>query len=318
MKILITGASGFIGSFIAEEGLARGMEVWAGVRSSSSKKYLRDERLHFIDLCFADREKLRSQISEHTAKYGKWDYIVHNAGITKCLNPTDFDKVNFLNTENFVEALQAAGATPSKFVFMSSLSARPEPDTAYGISKRKAEMFLESQTNFPYIILRPTGVYGPRDKDYFLMFKTVNSGWNFTAGFQPQRLTFIYVKDLVKAVYLALESDVRQKIYCIADGDVYSDAEYTEIIMRALGKKRVIRIRVPLFLLKTVCTAAEFFGKLSGIPATLNRDKYRIMRQRDWTCDTQLIRDDLNFRADYSLERGIFECTTWYRDNKWL
>jgi len=313
MKILITGASGFIGSFLVEEALNRKYEVWAGIRSSSSKEYLQDPRISFIDLNYADKEKLKQQISEHVFKHGKWDYIIHNAGLTKSLDIRDFEKVNYLFTRQFIEALQESNAVPAKFILMSSLSASPNSESAYGKSKLKAEHFLESQTNFPYIILRPTGVYGPRDKDYLLMLKTVDAGWDVTAGFKPQKLTFIYVKDLAKAVFLALESPIVNKAFFVTDGNVYTDKTYTQIVKTALGKKFTIKIRVPLFVLKDVSTLSEWFAHLTKKPSTLNRDKYKIMKQRDWTCDTLPLQQELGFQADYDLEKGIAECVKWYR-----
>ena len=79
-KILITGASGFIGSFIVEEALNRGMEVWAAVRRTSSRRYLQDSRINFIELDFDSEERLKEQLGDH-----EFDYIVHAAGVTKCL-----------------------------------------------------------------------------------------------------------------------------------------------------------------------------------------------------------------------------------------
>lgn len=315
MKILITGASGFIGSFLVEEALNRKYEVWAGIRSSSSKEYLQDTRISFIDLNYADKEKLKQQISEYVSLHGKWDCIIHNAGLTKSLDIIDFDKVNYLFTCRFIEALQESNAIPVKFILMSSLSAYPNPESAYGKSKLKAERFLESQTNFPYIIFRPTGVYGPRDKDYLLMLKTIDAGWNVTAGFESQKLTFIYVKDLAKAAFFALESPISNKAYFITDGNVYSDENYTQIVKAALGKKFTVKIRVPLFVLKGISVLSEWLAHLTKKPSTLNRDKYKIMKQRDWTCDTLPLQQDLGFKADYDLERGIAECVKWYREN---
>ncbi|MDR1437339.1 MAG: NAD(P)-dependent oxidoreductase, partial [Candidatus Symbiothrix sp.] len=101
-KILITGASGFIGSFLVEEALHRGYETWAGIRTTSSKEYLRDERITFISLPFSNPAALKEQIRKHAAQAGKWDYIIHNAGITKCLNQNDFDNVNYLYTRYFI------------------------------------------------------------------------------------------------------------------------------------------------------------------------------------------------------------------------
>lgn len=313
MKILITGASGFIGSFLVEGALDRRYEVWAGVRRSSSREYLQDSRISFIDLNYSDKEQLKQQISEHVSQYGKWDYIIHNAGLTKSLDIRDFEKVNYLFTRQFIEALQETNTIPAKFILMSSLSAYPNPESEYGKSKLKAEHFLESQTGFPYIILRPTGVYGPRDKDYLLMLKTVDAGWVVTAGFKPQKLTFIYVKDLVTVAYLALESPLSNKAYFITDGNVYTDKTYAQIVKTALGKKFAIKIRIPLLILKTVSVLAEGFAHLTKEPSTLNRDKYLIMKQRDWTCDISPVQQDLGFQADYDLDKGIAKCVKWYR-----
>ena len=317
-KILITGAGGFIGSFLVEEALNKGWQTWAGIRQTSSKEYLCDKRISFTDLNFSEKDKLKKQILEHVELQGKWDFIIHNAGVTKCLDTADFEKVNYLFTRHFIEALQEANAIPEKFILMSSLSAHPHSETAYGKSKWKAEQFLQEQADFPTIILRPTGVYGPREKDYYLMLKTIQSGLDVAAGFKPQQLTFIYVKDLVKAAFLALENSIKNKTYFVTDGNIYSDQEYTRIAKIALGKKRIIRLRVPLGLLKIISIVCESFSKITKKPSTLNRDKYKIMKQRDWTCDSSPLYKDLVFQADYDLNRGMKECVDWYRTNGWL
>jgi len=334
MKILITGASGFIGSFLIEKALDKGFDTWAGIRKTSSREYLKDPRIKFIDFDFRDKDRLKKQLEEFSAINGKFDYIVHNAGVTKCLNASDFDKVNYLNTRNFVEALQETDNTPKKFVLMSSLSSyglgdeinytplkltdTPKPNTAYGISKLKAEQFLQSTTDFPYMILRPTGVYGPREKDYFLMLKTVKSGLDVGAGFKPQHLTFIYVKDLVDAVFLALESPLSNKGYFVADGDVYTDKEYTGLVKEIVGRKHVLNIKVPLWVLKCISIVAESVSKITKKPSTLNRDKYKIMKQRNWECDIQPLIDDLGFSPQYNLRNGLKESYDWYKQNEWM
>jgi nucleoside-diphosphate-sugar epimerase len=233
-----------------------------------------------------------------------------------------------------IDALIAADCIPDKFILISSLSAFgvgdetnytpikltdiPTPNTAYGISKLKAEQYLQQKINFPYIILRPTGVYGPREKDYFLMLKTVQSGFDIGAGFKSQHLTFIYVKDLVDAVFLAIENNHVNKAYFVADGDVYTDREYTALVKKILNKKRVISINIPLFLLKIVSFAAEGFSKITKKPSTLNRDKYKIMKQRNWECDIEATKKDLNFKPKYNLEKGLEESVKWYKENNWL
>jgi len=333
-KILITGASGFIGSFLIEKALEMGFETWAGVRKTSSREYLHDSRIKFIDFDFRDKDRLISQLIDFSAKNSRFDYIVHNAGITKCLDASDFDKVNYMNTRNFIEALQESGNTPEKFILMSSLSSYgigdevnytsikltdvPNPNTAYGISKLKAEQFLQSTVGFPYMILRPTGVYGPREKDYFLMLKTVKSGLDVGAGFKPQHLTFIYVKDLVDAAFLALESSLSNKGYFVSDGDVYTDKEYTAMVKETVGRKYVLNLKVPLWILKTVSVIAESISKITKKPSTLNRDKYKIMKQRNWECDIQPLIDDLGFSPKYNLRSGLKESYDWYKQNGWI
>lgn len=333
-RILITGASGFIGSFLIEKALEKGYETWAGIRKNSSREYLKDSRIQFIDLNFGNKQALASQIRDFVSKYGKFDFIVHNAGVTKCLNPSDFDKVNFENTANFIDALIDTDATPEKFILMSSLSSFglgdevnytpiklsdiPNPNTAYGKSKLKAEQYLQATKNFPYIIFRPTGVYGPREKDYFLMIKTVRSGLDVGAGFKPQHLTFIYAKDLVAAVFLGIESSVKNKDYFVADGDVYTDKEYTQLVKETIGKKHVFSLKVPLWFLKGVSVIAEEISKLTKKPSTLNRDKYKIMKQRNWECDITPLVNDLGFSPKYNLQKGLEESVKWYIDNNWL
>ena len=161
-KILITGASGFIGGFLVEEALRRGYETWAGIRAGSSKAHLQDKRIHFIDLKYGDQEALTAQLSDFAREHGAWDYVIHNAGLTKTLDKRNFFRVNAENTHRFIEALAAAGCKPKKFLLMSSLSSygrgdektfRPirlddpqRPDTAYGQSKLEAENYIRKQT----------------------------------------------------------------------------------------------------------------------------------------------------------------------------
>lgn len=333
-RILVTGASGFIGSFLIEKALERGFETWAGIRKTSSREYLQDSQINFIDFNFSDKTKLRDQLIKFVAEHGRFDYVIHNAGVTKCLNPDDFYRVNYKYTANFIDALTETNAIPQKFILMSSLSAFgmcdevdytpikltdiPNPNTAYGKSKLKAEQYLQSQKNFPYIILRPTGVYGPREKDYFLMIKTVKSGLDVGAGFKPQHLTFIYVRDLVEAAFLGLESSIKNKAYFVADGDVYTDKQYTALVKEVIGKKCVLSIKVPLWLLKIISVAAESISKLTKKPSTLNQDKYKIMKQRNWECDITPLVNDFGFDPEYKLKKGLIESVEWYKDNGWL
>lgn len=333
-QILITGASGFIGSFLVEEALSKGFKVWAGVRKKSSREYLKNPSIQFIYLDFSSSEKLTKQLQEFASSHGKFDYIIHNAGVTKTLYNEEFDRVNFTYTVNFVNALEMASCVPQKFVLMSSLSVmgcgdekeytpmqisqKPNPNTAYGKSKLKAEQFLQEKKSFPYMILRPTGVYGPRERDYFMVVKSIQSGLDVQAGIKKQLLTFIYVKDLATAAILAAESSITNKTYFVTDGKQYSGEEYTSIVRRLLKKRRVLRVKVPLCILAVVCWISEKISKLSQKPSTLNMDKYQIMKQRNWSCSSREIEKDLHFKPLYDLSKGVEESIKWYKEHKWI
>lgn len=333
-KVLVTGASGFIGSFLVEGALERGMQTWAGIRKTSSWKYLQDKRIRFAELNFGDKQKLKEQLAAHKQEHDGWDYIVHCAGVTKCLHKEDFDKGNFQATVNFVEALKELDMVPERFIYISSLSIfgpiheedyapisecdEAQPNTAYGVSKLKSEKYLQSLTDFPYVIYRPTGVYGPRERDYFLMAQSVKQHVDFAAGFKRQDITFIYVKDLVQAVYLGVKPEALRRAYFVSDGQVYASSTFSDLIKKELGNPWLVRIKCPLVILKLISIVAEAGAKCLGKTSTLNRDKYNIMKQRNWRCDISPIVKELGFCPEYLLERGVQETIAWYKEEKWL
>ncbi|MBP1639303.1 MAG: UDP-glucose 4 epimerase [Bacteroidetes bacterium] len=333
-KVLITGASGFIGSFLVEKALASGYETYAGVRAGSSLEYLQDERIRFVNLYYSDQKQLTTQLRNMTVSEGKFDYIVHNAGVTKSVNRNAFERVNFQFTANLIDALIDADAVPEKFVLMSSLSVMgpgdelhysaiqhhdvPQPNTAYGRSKLHAEEYLRAQTNFPYVILRSSGVYGPREKDYLMMIKTMKLGLDISAGMRQQRLTFVYVRDLAEAVFIALQCPVTGKSYFVTDGNEYTDREYTALLRELLGKKLVLRLTIPLSVIKLISIATEEVSKITKQASTLNRDKFRIMKQRNWLCDVEPLHNELGFHAAYDLRKGLEESIRWYREHHWI
>ena len=127
-SVLVTGASGFIGSFIVEEALRRGFGVWAGIRSSSSREYLQDRKIHFLELDFAHPNELRAQLSGHKGTYSKFDYIIHCAGVTKCVDKSDFERVNYLQTKYFIDTLRELNMIPQT-VYLYQYLERIRPDT---------------------------------------------------------------------------------------------------------------------------------------------------------------------------------------------
>ena len=338
-RILVTGASGFIGSFIVEEALSRGYEVWAAVRRSSSRQFLTDSRIHFIELNLSSEQKLTQQMEGST-----FDYVVHAAGVTKCLHKEDFFRINTEGTKNLVKALLALQMPLKRFVYISSLSImgaireqqpyteilesdEPQPNTAYGRSKLEAEHWLnnlneefrmENEASFPFVILRPTGVYGPRERDYFMMAKSIKAHTDFAVGYKPQDITFVYVTDVVQAVFLAFEKGQTGRSYFLSDGEVYRSSTFSDLIRKELGNPWWIRIIAPLWLLRIITFVGESVGHLTGKVTALNNDKYYIMRQRNWRCDISPARQELGFEPQVKLAEGVRRSILWYKENGWL
>ena len=338
-KILITGASGFIGSFIVEEALRQGLETWAAVRKSSSKAFLQDERIHFIELNLSSDEALKEQLQGHA-----FDYVVHAAGVTKCLHKEDFRRINTEGTMNLVRAIMELKMPLKRFVYISSLSIMgaireqqpyteiqendtAQPNTAYGKSKLEAEEWLSrlnkelgarNEELLPYVILRPTGVYGPRERDYFMMFKSIKAHTDFAVGYQQQDITFVYVTDVVQAVFLALEKGKTGRRYFLSDGAVYQSSTFSNLIRKELGNPWWIRITAPIWLLRIITFCGEYFGRMTGKVTALNNDKYNIMRQRNWRCDITPAKEELGYEPKVQLGEGVKRSVKWYQENGWL
>lgn len=329
-KILVTGASGFIGSFIVEEALRRGYDVWAAVRGSSSRQFLTDSRINVIELDLSSEAILKEQLSNHV-----FDFVVHAAGVTKSLHKEDYFRINTEGTKNIVRALLSTKMPLKRFVYISSLSImgaireeqpyteilesdEARPNTAYGHSKLAAEQWLDTQKDLPYVILRPTGVYGPRERDYYMMFKSIRSHTDFAVGFKRQDITFVYVTDVVQAVFLAMDKGITGRRYFLSDGEVYQSSTFSDLIRKELGNPWWIRITAPLWVLRIVTSCGELAGHLTGKVTALNNDKYHIMRQRNWRCDIDPARRELGYIPQIKLEEGVKRSIQWYKENGWL
>ena len=312
-KIIITGANGFVGSFAVEQALADGYEVWAAVRRGADLRYLTDERIHLLYLDYADEEGMRQIFSDQLRTEGPLDGVIHCAGATKCRHLADFKRINTEYTERLARLLVETGLLRGRFVYVSSLSVfgpiheddnrpytaqdTPHPNTAYGRSKLDAETALPAIAGLDHIILRPTGVYGPREHDYYKMAKSIAMGIDFAVVFKPQTITFIYVKDLA------------------CD---YNSRDYSDLLQKEIGAKSVLHLKAPLWVLKAACFVSETVAGFSGKAATLNGDKYRILRQRNWRCDIRPAQDELHYRPQYTLAQGVKETVGWYLENGWL
>ncbi len=325
-KVLVTGASGFIGSTLVDRLLEAGTyDVYAGVRKSSDRKYLQNSRIKFMDVAFSSPEKLKQQLSEEN-----FDCIFHFAGLTKAKHLDDFEKVNFDLTKNLVDAIDPQ---KTKLIYLSSFAAHGpgeevhftkaktsdenKPNTAYGKSKLKAENYINSSFKGKYVIFRPTGVYGPRETDYFVFFQTIDNHIEPYLGFVPQHLTFIYSKDLVEVCLKAFESEVSGKTYFVSDGKMYLDSEFAAITKQVLHK-RTLKLKFPLFIVRWISAFLDSFGRMIGKQFTLNNDKFAILAARNWECDIEDLKKDLDFNPKYDLQKGVEETIAWYKQEKWL
>ena len=328
-KILITGASGFIGNFLVEEGLKRNYEVYAAIRKSSKIEHLKNKAINFIEIDFANKEVLNAKV----ASMPEFKYIIHNAGITKSLKKESFSEINFQYTKNFIEAIKQTNLNPEKFLFVSSLSAagpgktdtsipisisdESAPISNYGLSKLSAEKYITEISNFPYIIVRPTAVYGPGDKDFFNMVKLINNHIDLMIGAHKQALSFIYVKDLSRSIFDLLESPVKNKTYFVSDGNCYDKTTMSDLIAEIL-KKKIVRFYTPIFLAKIIAVVSEAISSITGKVSVINPEKIKEFSAINWNCDISQLIDDIKFKPDYSLAQGLQETIDWYKQQGWI
>jgi UDP-glucose 4-epimerase len=327
-KILITGGSGFIGGFITNEAIKRGNNVYVTVRKSTNIDNLKNKNINIVEIDFSDVADLNYKI----LNLPQFDYIIHNAGLTKALKRHDYFEVNYRNTIHFINALTTQQKAPEKFLYMSSLAAYgpgdenatnpvlltslPAPLTSYGQSKLYAEKVITA-SGIPYIIFRPTAVYGPGEKDLFESIKLINKGIDFQIGIKNQHLTFIYVKDLARLVLDAIESPISNKAYFISDSNLYSNIEWGKYVSENLNKKNM-HVAVPLFLAKGFASINELLSRILKKATVLNREKISELAARNWNCDVQELSTDFCFEAEYDLEKGLNETIAWYKKAGWL
>lgn len=324
-RLLITGATGFIGQYIVDRALDLGFDVWVAIRKESSTLSFEGKPIHLLEIDFYSVDQMVETFALvpcDSPTEAPFRYVIHNAGLTKTTCRDLFMEVNAEHTHRLMEALERMPAMPERFLLMSSMGSyganktnRPldarmphEPHTAYGRSKLKAEYYVR-ESDFRYTILNPTGVYGFGDKDYWLSIETMQKGWSFLSGRKHQKLSFVYVRDLVEALFLVLtHPEAEGQNYLVSDGKSYDDHEFTLYVSKHINRK-VHEVRVPLFLIYIACVIGEFYGRIFKKPIALNLDKYPILKQRNWSCDiTPLLA--LGYRPQYDLEKGLEECFT--------
>jgi len=323
-RVLITGASGFVGYHLILAALENNLEVFAAVRKTSQVDHLKHLDIKYVYLELDDPAALKKQLQEK-----QYHYIIHAAGALRARTIEEYNQINASYTYNLANAAVESGI--KKFVFVSSLAAvgplnnwddilteetPPAPITAYGKSKLLAEAQLKTIPNLNYTILRPTAVYGPRDKDIFIFLKQVAKGIEPYIGKIEQKLSFIYVMDLADAAIKALYT-VNSNTYIIADGNFYSRYELAILTKNILDVK-TIKFHIPVNFVKMIAVIAEKVGSLSNKAPVLNTEKLNELKAVNWSCSIEKTRNDLAFQPQYDLKAGLTEAFNWYKANKWL
>ena len=325
MRVLVTGGSGFLGSWVCELLSKRGDDVRALVRRTSNTEHLKT--LERVELAEGTIEDARSV--EEAAR--GVDAIVHCAGLVKARNEDELRAVNVEGSRNAMAAAKKHGVR--RFVLVSSLEAsgpsrdgRPvaveheHPCTAYGRSKLAGEKaVLEHQDDVHAVVLRPGAIYGPRDVEILEAFKSIKRGLLPTFAGGNALGAFVWGPDCANACIRALEAEVPSgSVYFVDDGGPpVSQREFLEMIEHALGRRALVRMSLPKGLLKTVALGVEAYGRASGKAVMLTREKADMLLQH-FVCDSSRTQKDLGWKPEVPLREGVGRAVAWYRENGWL
>jgi 2-alkyl-3-oxoalkanoate reductase len=328
MSILVTGATGFLGSHVAEALSRSGREVVALVRSSSNTRFL--ETLPGVRLVRGAVEDPKSLGPAFQGVTG----VIHAAGLTKAKSPTEFMRVNTEGTENLLDAAIESG-TVTRFVFVSSaavagpsavdgtpvrIGSESAPVTAYGRSKLAAERSVLAQKDkLRSVILRPTVIYGPRDAEILVFFKAVQNGVLPLTNPLGALTSMIYASDCANACVRALDADVPSgSAYFLEDGQPVSFGEMISQIETALGKKAWLRVPLPKGVTQAAAAATEVFGKVTNRAVMFTRDKVNELSATGWAFDGASARTDLAWAPEVDFPEGLQRTVLAYREAGWL
>jgi nucleoside-diphosphate-sugar epimerase len=261
----------------------------------------------------------------------KVDWVIHCAAATRAVNRKTFYAANVAFTKRILSLLgrhqklilisSQAAVGPSRAGVPVDESVRPAPVNAYGWSKLLAERVTSDwgrENNQNYIVLRPSAVYGPREKDFYLLFKGVRRGAVFLPGDGRQRLSLLHVDDLVRAILMALERAPMGETYFVTGDEPGSWLELVRLIRTALKKERNLNLRCPSALALPAAAVADALSKVTGKPGLICRDKVVELRQDSWLCTNEKIKEQLSWRPVVSLEEGIKQTAAWYQHQGWL
>ncbi len=325
-RILVTGGTGLVGSHVVELLLSSGYQVTCLVRDRDRLQWLKGLKVDLVQGDCCNPESLVPAVRRVTA-------VVHCAGLTKAKRIEDFYQVNHTGTRNVLEVCAGEKGRIRKFVLISSLAAAgpsmdgkpvretdaPRPVSDYGKSKLKAEEeTLAHRHEFPVVILRPSAIYGPRDRDMYELFRWASRGITLEIRGGERYLNFCFVKDAAAAALKALEANVPSgALYFVAEDKQYSWSDFRKALLSTGGVK-AIKLKMPYFAAYLMGLLSEAGSILTGRPALTSRQKILEASQQYWIADMSRTRDELGFSTAYSLQKGLQITWQWYREHNWL
>jgi len=320
--VLVTGATGFVGKHLVEELLNNGYKVRVLIRPNSNIKDIKSLNVDIKVSSPFNADDMNTAVKDI-------EYVVHCAGALKGIRWEDYYKGNFLYTKNLVDAVKKYNPGIKKFIFISSQAASgpststpkkeidfDKPISFYGKSKLLAENELKD-SRIPYIILRPSSIYGPGDTEFFPLFKMAEKNIHLLVNRGKNKINLIYVKDFINAIMLSIKKEVYNKTYYVSDGNEYLWKDICDIVSKTVGKK-YINLPIPGFIASIVGNINTLISKITGKPLLLNRDKIKEGRCKYWLFDISLIKKELGFEPSVKPEDGFRYAYKWYVQEGWL
>jgi nucleoside-diphosphate-sugar epimerase len=316
-RVLLTGATGFVGSHIAGAFVEAGYEVLCGVRASSDMRWISDLPIERVSLDLKGGAEGLPRAVENA------DLVVHAAGITRARRVEDYHSVNAEGTRRLAVAAFEAGVR--RFVLISSLAARgpddptkdDHPESAYGRSKLEAEAYLRSLGGrMEAVVLRPAAVYGPRDTDLLPLFKMANRGWlPLPSG--ANLLQPVYATDVARAALAAVREPLGFGPFPVAENRLYTWKEVIAGLEKALGRT-VRTVRLPAAAFTLAGRAAEWAARPFSAVPVFDERRGRDLAVHTWTCDISATEKALGWRAEVALSEGLERSARWYGQAGWL